>query len=177
MTMDQEVVRTEVRTEQNTARQGWVRLLAVGAAVAGAVVGWSLITQVAGVDLRAPDFRGSGGTAAVGLGQVVVVSALAGLAAWGLLALLERRTRRARRLWLGLAAVAFLVSLGGPLSGRGVAPSDRGLLIVLHAVVAAILIPLLYLSSRPRREDRDRGTVGGRAASPDPGARNLKEPS
>lgn len=162
MTIRAGLVRTEVRPEHKTVRRGWVRLLAVTAAVGGAVLGWALVTQVAGVDLRAPEFGGSGGTAAVGLGQVVLVSALAGLAAWGLLALLERRTRRARGLWLGLAVLGFLLSLGGPLSGEGVTSADRGLLIALHAAVAVVLIPLLSLSSRPGARNSGPAPVGGR---------------
>jgi hypothetical protein len=174
MTIRPGLARTEVQGEQKTVRRGWVRLLAVAAAMAGAVLGWTLITQVAGLDLRAPDFRGSSGTAPVGLGQVVLVSGLAGLGAWGLLALLERRTHGARRLWLGLAVLAFLLSLGGPLSGKGVTSADRGLLIALHAAVAVALIPLLAVSSRPGR-----GTANRRrpACGTTPATRSGEEPT
>ncbi|HEY5989536.1 MAG TPA: DUF6069 family protein, partial [Streptosporangiaceae bacterium] len=85
MTMPLKPVRTQSRAERPVSRGRWMRLLAVGAAAGAAVAGWFLITQVAGVDLRAPDSQGPEGTAAVGLGQVVVVSTLAGLAAWALL--------------------------------------------------------------------------------------------
>jgi Family of unknown function (DUF6069) len=173
MTIRPGLVRTEVRAEQKTVRRGWVRLLAVAAAMAGALLGWTLITQVAGVDLRAPDFGGSGGTAAVGLAQVVLVTGLAGLAAWGLLALLERRTHGARRLWLGLAMLGFLLSLGGPLSGDGVTSADRGLLIALHAAVAVVLIPLLALSSRPGRRAATRVRDELTGASPTAWTRSV----
>src|SRR5579862_3747140 len=96
-----------------------LRPMAVGAGVGAAVVAWTVITRVGGVDLRAPVFGGSASGSAVGLGQVVAASGLASLAAWGVLAVLRRRTRHARPAWLATAVLVFLLSLGGPLSGTG----------------------------------------------------------
>lgn len=122
----------------------------VGVAVGSAAVLWALITQVGGVDLRAPVFQGSVSSSPVGLGQVAVASGLASLAAWGILTLMERRVRRVRSVWLATAGVAFLLSLGGPLSGTGVSAADRAFLVLLHLDVAAVVTGLLYASLTAR---------------------------
>ena len=129
-----------------------LRPVAVGAAVAAAVVAWSLVTRLGGVHLRAPDLQGGGSGGDVALGQVVLASGVASLAAWGIVVVLERRVRRVRRVWLGIAAVAFLLSLGGPLSGAGVSGGDRGFLVLLHAVVAVVLTFLLHASTEVEGE-------------------------
>ena len=126
--------------------RGWLRPVSVAAAVGAAVVIWTLITRVGGGDLRAPAFQGSASSSAVGLGQVVVVSGLASLAAWGILTLLRQRIRRVRPAWLSIAGVAFLLSLGGPLSGTGVSATDRTFLVLLHVIVGGILAMGLYAS-------------------------------
>ena len=46
--------------------------------------------------------------------------------------------------WTVLAAAGFVLSLGGPMSGAGIETSGRVLLLALHVIVAAVLIPLLY---------------------------------
>ena len=120
------------------------RLLAVIAAVGAAAGGWGVIERGAGVDLRAPAFDGSAIGQDVGLGTVIFTSLIGSLAAWGLLALLEHYVSRPRRTWTVVALTALLVSLAGPMSGTGIGAGDRGLLALLHLVVAAVLIPLLY---------------------------------
>lgn len=120
------------------------RLLAVAAAVVAAVAGWVLIEGPGGVDLRAPAFDGTAANQDIGLGAVVFASLVAGLAAWGLLAALERYMSRPRRIWTFLAVAGLILSLGGPMSGTGIDPTHRGLLALLHVIVAAVLIPLLY---------------------------------
>jgi hypothetical protein len=101
---------------------------------------------VLGVDLTV----GPGGRAqSVGLGSVVLTSLVAGLLGWALLALLESRSRRAATVWTAIAIVVALLSLGGPLSaGAGAAASV--VLVALHAVVAAVLIPALRRTSPTR---------------------------
>ena len=130
------------------------RLLTVAAAVVAAVGGWVLIEGIGGVDLRAPAFDGSTASQDVGLGAVVFASLVAGVAAWGLLALLERSIRRPRRTWTVFAVAGLIVSLGGPMSGTGIDPTHRGLLVVLHVIVAAVLIPLLYRTAATDRNAR-----------------------
>jgi hypothetical protein len=120
------------------------RLLAVMAAVTAATLGWGLIEGGAGVDLRAPAFDGSTVGQDIELGAVIFTSVVASLAAWGLLALLERNVSLPRRIWTIAALAGLALSLAGPMSGTGISSGDRGLLALLHLIVAAVLIPLLY---------------------------------
>jgi hypothetical protein len=69
---------------------------------------------------------------------VALASLLAGLAGAGLLALLERLTTNARRVWTIAAVVLLLISLAGPLGG--VKPSTVVALICLHVLVGGALI-------------------------------------
>jgi hypothetical protein len=116
------------------------RLLAVAAAVLAALAAWSVAELVFGIDLQAPAFDPSGKSSAITALDVAIVATLLSLAGWGVLALLERLTSRPRRLWLIVAPVALALSLGTPLSGRGVTLEDRVALMLLHLVVGAVLI-------------------------------------
>src|SRR5262245_27527635 len=51
----------------------------------------------------------------IGFAQVIMVTGLVGLAAWGLLGLLERATKRARAIWTVIAVSVLMLSLLGPL--------------------------------------------------------------
>jgi hypothetical protein len=124
------------------------RAIAVAAAVAAPVIAWALF-QAFGVDLRSPQM-GSQASQEIGVGNVIFVSLLAGLAGWALLAVLERFTARARVIWTAVATVALIVSLGGPMQGTGISGGTRAALIALHVVVAAVLIPLMARTARSR---------------------------
>jgi hypothetical protein len=126
------------------------RALAVAGTVAAALGLWAVYHLALGIDLRSPAFGEYGGTASVGAGNVIFVSALAAFAAWGLLAVLERLTPRARGVWLVVAVLALLASLGGPMSGTGITTENRMELLGFHLLVGAVLIPLLYRTSRSR---------------------------
>jgi len=115
-----------------------MRLLTVGAAVAAAVIIWS-VAELAGMHVRQPT-TGTGPAMALNVGFVIAVSAIASLAGWGLLALLEHFTSRARAIWTTVAVVFLLLSLGGPLSGHGVSTGNRLLLVLIHLVVGSIVI-------------------------------------
>lgn len=131
-----------------TRTRGPVRQIStVLAATAAAAVIWVVAVPLAGVDLLARP--GGGPTQTVGVGAVVGVSLLAGLAGWGLLALLGRvAPRRARRIWTGVASAVLVLSLAGPLSG-GVSASGTVTLIVLHLVVGlALIVGLRRATSR-----------------------------
>jgi hypothetical protein len=95
---------THVVTEDARRRRG-IRLVAVIATVAAALGVWAVYVGF-GTDLRSSAFGGYRDTAPVGPGNVASVSALAGIAAWSLLALLERLTSRARGVWLAIAILA-----------------------------------------------------------------------
>ncbi|MFG1928129.1 DUF6069 family protein [Cryptosporangium sp. NPDC048952] len=120
------------------------RSLAVAGATAAAVAGWVVIGPIAGADLVV--VGNNGRTLTVGVGAVIFLSVLAGLAAWALLALLERVTTRARVIWLAAAAVVLLLSFA-PLTGSDATTETRVGLAALHVVVAAVLIPVMWRSS------------------------------
>ncbi|MGH8951110.1 MAG: DUF6069 family protein [Acidimicrobiia bacterium] len=131
------------------------RLIAVVAAVAASLATFAVIEGVLGVDLQSPGF-GPSGPQDLGFVPVVVASALAGAAAWALLALLERWTTRSRRYWTISVTLGLVISIGGPMSGTGISQSERWLLFLLHVAVAVVLIPLLY---RTARSGSDRSTI------------------
>jgi hypothetical protein len=122
--------------------RAWVTLTAVAAALAV----WS-VARLAGVDLAVGKASGAG-TDRVGPAPVAMAAALAGCLGWGLLAVLERFTPRARTVWTTAALVVLALSLAGPLAG-GTTPAAKGALAGAHIAVAAALIP--GLSRRARR--------------------------
>ncbi len=129
-----------------------VRLTAMAAAMASALAIWVIAELALGIDLRAAAFDGSAETLPIRVQDVLLVSALLSFAGWGFIAVLERLTARARRVWLVIAIVALVLSLGTPLSGAGVTLANRLVLMSMHLAVGSVLIPALYQSS-PRREE------------------------
>ncbi|KAB1913848.1 DUF6069 family protein [Micromonospora sp. AMSO31t] len=120
------------------------RALAVLAATAATLVVWVAAVPVAGVD---PVVSNGGTEQSVTAVAVGASTLLAGLAAWALLALLERFTARARAVWTGAAGLVLLLSLLGPLGG-GVGAAATLTLVALHLVAAAVLVPLLRRTAR-----------------------------
>lgn len=82
--------------------------------------------------------------------QVIVVTALIGLVAWGLLALMERTTARAKAIWTAIAIVVFVLSLLGPL-GSGVNTSSKVVLACMHIGAAVTITPLMRRSVPTQR--------------------------
>ena len=116
------------------------RALAVIGTVVAMLAIWVIARPLAGaaLDVR----RGSGAAPqAVGPAAVALATGLAGLAGWGLLALLERFTTPARVAWTTTAIVALVLSLAGPLGATTAAA--KAVLIAMHLVAAAVLIPTL----------------------------------
>lgn len=72
--------------------------------------------------------------------SVVVATVAAGLGAWAVKALLERMLRDAGRAWLVVSITIGLLSLVGPLT-MATSAAASAVLVVLHLVPAAILIP------------------------------------
>jgi hypothetical protein len=126
-----------------------VRLATVVLAVVAPLALWALVEFGFDLDLRSPAF-GDGDTADVGAGNVAIAAGIGSLLAWASLALLERVTWRAPKVWLACAIVALLVSFGGPLGGSGISWGNRVVLTSMHVLVAAVLIVGFYRSS-PRR--------------------------
>jgi hypothetical protein len=115
--------------------EGRSRLAVVGVTVVAALALWVLLAPVAGLELEAQQ----GSQIHVGAGSVFFASAAMAFAGWGLLAVLERRTVNARKVWTVLAVIACVTSLGSPLfSGIG-AGAKLGL-ASLHLVVGATVI-------------------------------------
>ncbi|MCK9877297.1 DUF6069 family protein [Frankia sp. Ag45/Mut15] len=118
-------------------RRGRVVLGAVGVAV----VGWVVAVPLAGVSLRVRAGGGGGEPAVVhgvGFAMVVVAAVLAGVAAAVLLAVLERRTRRAGRWWVNIAGATLASSFAGPLRAADVATGMA--LAGLHLLVGVTLL-------------------------------------
>ncbi|HWD08583.1 MAG TPA: DUF6069 family protein [Actinomycetota bacterium] len=122
------------------------RLRVVGLAAVGAVVGWAAIHLIGGIRLSVK-LSADAATGIVGPVGVALVAFIAGLAAWGLLALLEHVTAQARTIWRFLATAVLLVSLTAPL-GAGTTTSAKVSLAALHVAVGAVLIPGLARTSR-----------------------------
>ncbi|TDD19183.1 DUF6069 family protein [Nonomuraea diastatica] len=125
---------TPVHASVNTSAR---RPLTVIGASAAALACWVLAVPVAGIALTV---RTGGGTQQVGPAAVVVASLLAGLAGWALLAALERFASRAGRFWTIVALVVLALSLLGPL-GSAADATARLVLVLLHLIVGAVLIP------------------------------------
>jgi hypothetical protein len=119
------------------------RALAIVAAAGATFTGWTIAHPVAGADLIVD--TGSGPTT-VTPAAVVLATVLAGLAAWALLALLERRTPRAAAVWSGIACAVLLISLLGPI-GAAVDAGATAALVAMHLAAGAVLIPIMARSS------------------------------
>jgi hypothetical protein len=122
---------TSCPPQARVRRRRWLTVLG---AMSVANAGWAIAVQ-AGADLTVQ--RGSG-TTHVGPLAVTLTSLGVGLAAWLLLELLERWTRRPRLIWRIVACVVLVLSLTGPLA----ATTGAGLAVLagLHLVVGSILI-------------------------------------
>lgn len=131
------------------------RALTVAGAAAAALALWVLTGPVAGLD---PSAETGGEIRTVGAAPVVMGGLVAGLAAWGLLALLERTVARPGRVWAAIALAVLVLSLCGPLGSAGDGTS-MAILTGMHLVVAAVLIPGLGGSARRVRSAERRESL------------------
>lgn len=118
------------------------RVLAVITATLAALIVWGVTVPLLGVALTVRTSAGVGRIQTIGPGVVLIVSLSASLLGWGLLAILERRTRRARNVWTATAGFALTLSLIGPLTAA-TTTAAAVTLTSLHLGVAAALIPML----------------------------------
>ncbi|OLT21866.1 hypothetical protein BJF78_33685 [Pseudonocardia sp. CNS-139] len=130
-------------TVEARPRTGLRRAATVLGAALAALAVWVLAVPVGGLDLAAAPIGGP--VAPVGPVAVAAGPLVSGLCGWALLAVLERRTARARRVWTVIAFIVLALSLVNPLVG-GVGPASVLTLVAMHLVTGAVLIPLL-----PRR--------------------------
>lgn len=134
-------------TTPETARgtsQRMERAGAVIAASAAAVAVWAVADPLIGLTLEVKPWN-STTTTIVGPAHVIISAALAALAGWGLLAVLEKTTPRAGRIWTVIAVAVLILSLSGPAMSSADA-STAVTLILMHLAVGGVLIPTL-----PRR--------------------------
>ena len=113
------------------------RAVTLLAAVVAAVVAWIVAGPVAGAEFTVQ--QGDQDPMDIGIALVVLTALVAGLAAWGSLALLEHRTARAATIWTAIAAVALGVSLLAPLTAEATAGTHVSL-VLLHLIVGGVLI-------------------------------------
>ncbi|MFB4305416.1 DUF6069 family protein [Actinomadura sp. GTD37] len=131
------------------------RALAVAGAVAAALVVWAAGDPLLGHDLviqqEGQEPRDLGASA---IGVFALVPSLLG---WALLAVLERVTPLAARIWTATAlvflAVSFLPVLSVHASG-----GSKAVLALAHVAVGAVLIPVFWWTAKVRRA----GGGGGR---------------
>jgi uncharacterized membrane protein len=128
-------------------KQRRTRALAAAGGALAAAVAWMIEVPLMGVHLSIR--FGSGHPETIGIGQVIGVSLAASLLGWLLLAVLGRRTPRARTAWTGAALVALVASLALPLSAATTTSAAVGL-IIMHFAVAAIVIPTVARTARAR---------------------------
>ncbi|MGI8335681.1 DUF6069 family protein [Actinomadura scrupuli] len=122
------------------------RAIAAGGAVAAAGLLW-LVARALDVDLRVAQGDGQE-SQVVGLPMVAGCTLVVALLGWGVLALLEHRTRRARTWWTGLAAAVLLLSFV-PVVTVSATTGTKVALSLMHLAVAAVLIPSLRGGGRP----------------------------
>ena len=135
----------------NAWRRRAARAAAAPAAAMAVSVAWLVADKAAGVDLHQPGF-GSHPAQSLSAGLAAAVAALAALAGWGVLAVLERRGSRGAAIWLRTALAVLVLSLAGPLSGHGVGTGDRLTLVCMHLAASAVIIPLLYYTASARHQ-------------------------
>jgi predicted permease len=129
------------------ARLSRTRALGVAGAVLAAVAVWAVAVPLLGLHLMVR--FGSAAPENVGIGLVVAASLIGSVFGWVLLAILERRTARARAIWTIVATSVLLVSLSLPLTS-GTTASTKVVLATMHVAVAAVLLPALRGRSATR---------------------------
>ena len=132
----------------------------IGAALGLALVVWA-IARALGVEIASPQM-GTNPVAPIGMGHVAAATITAAVAGLAGMAVLERLVpARARMIWLVVAGIVLLASLGAPLTGAGITASTRVALVAMHLVVGGALVTGLPSPSIARRSPRS-SRQGGR---------------
>jgi hypothetical protein len=123
-----------------------IRALAVAGAVLAAVVVWAVGDPLLGNDLvvKQPEQEAID----LGAGAVVVVTLVSSLLGWALLAALERLTSRAGGIWTVAAVLVLAVSFV-PIIGVEASGGSKAVLVLLHLVVGAVIIPVFARTTTP----------------------------
>src|SRR5579863_4389912 len=137
-----------------TIKHGRARALCAAGGALAAALAWIVEVPLLGIHLKVrlgPGHMqtGAGHIQTIAAGQVIGVTVAASLLGWLLLALLERRTPHARRLWTTIALAALAVSLALPLAAATTTSAAIGL-VLMHLTVGAIVIPAMAHTARTR---------------------------
>jgi len=132
-------------------RQG-DRVVAVVVTMIATALVFLIATLGFSLQLYAPGFGGSA-PQELSIWLVAIVAGLAALAGAGVLALIERINRRPAPVWLVVSTSVLVLSLGGPLSGEGIDTANKLALVSMHLSAGAVMIPLLYRSTRLGQEE------------------------
>jgi len=125
-----------------------VRLLGIFAGLLAAEAVWLVAEGALVIPVQAPAGTLAAEPVAIDPLSVALAASVLPLVGWLVLVGLEQLTQHARTIWLVLALVALAASLGMPLSGSGVSDANRVVLVLMHLLVGAIVIAVLYSSSR-----------------------------
>ena len=128
-------------------KQGRARALCAAGGALAAALAWIVEVPLLGIHLNVR--FGAGHVQTISIGQVIGVTVAAALFGWLVLALLERRTPRARLRWTAIALAALAASLALPLAFATTTSAVAGL-IVMHVSVGAAVIPALARTARTR---------------------------
>ena len=127
-----------VPTTPTTLRASWLaRPAGVAATVLVTLFVW-LLGRLAGADYLLDD---PAQPVVISAGATAVVTLVVALLGWGALALLERVTRHAARIWTGLAVLVLVLSMF-PIFFIVATPATMAALYAVHLAVA-VLIPAL----------------------------------
>jgi len=135
-------------TAASPARTGTphlARALPVAGGAAAALAAWAVEVPLLGIRLSIR--FGAMHPQVVGAGQIAGAALAAGLLGWLLLAVLDRRTPRARAAWTATALVVLALSLALPLAAATTVAATAGLAAV-HLAVGAVAIPGLARTAR-----------------------------
>jgi hypothetical protein len=133
---------TAPRVQSSAARRR-ARAYAVGASAVATSAVWA-VANATGVDFRLTDSHSS---VVISLSTVIGFTLFCAGLGWVALAVLERFTARALRVWTGLAVAVLALSIV-PIFLEQANAGTRIALMCIHLAVAAVLIPLLGRSAK-----------------------------
>lgn len=111
----------------------WPRPMTILGATLATLAIYLVATYAGNIDLAA-----NNGATTIGAIDVVLGTIVPSLGAWGMLAILERRTDRAWTIWRAIAIAVLILSMLGPFGADN--QESRVVLWVMHAVAGAIII-------------------------------------
>ncbi|MGW7295567.1 DUF6069 family protein [Streptomyces xiamenensis] len=146
MTTDAHPTPASARTPAAARTGPWKpRALAVAAAGLSTALIW-IIANAGGAALAVLPSDG-GDPLTITLPRSIALGALGAALGWGLLALLERRTARALRIWT-VVALSVLAASFLPLLFLDASGGTKATLALMHTAVAAVAIPLFHRGTR-----------------------------